>query len=338
MAFNQKEALAAFCAIMKGAKTKHIRFVLQGFVDLHAETTGSCMAIIPKHGYPKLGNHAWQDASRMLRAVGGANSPVCAISSNVHSGTIVASSDPEARFQQRKLPSGKFEIVMSMEVDHEISMATDAQSCEWIGGMSQSPFARTYQVKDFVPRCSHCIVSNACPVTPQRKVKACITTTPLKSTLQCPLDYSGNLLPAFCSTTTPLKSTLQCPFDYSGNLLPAFSEPWVDLIAPADSWIPVDTDFSLLPGFEMDDPAMFPAPRTPPPDDVVICTVMAAGCESPKRVADGFLACSSPKRAACGSPLRAAADAPSPKRAACAPRSPLKVLIPIRSLNSKHSL
>ena len=313
MAFNQKEALATFCAIMKGAKTKNIRYVLQGFVDLHAETTGSCMAIIPKHGYPKLGNHAWQDASRMLRAVGGANSPVCAISSNVHSGTIVASSDPEARFQQRKLPSGKFEIVMSMEVDHEISMATDAQSCEWIGGMSQSPFARTYQVKDFSPRCSHCIVSNACPVTPQRKVKACITTT-------------------------PLKSTLQCPFDYSGNLLPAFSEPWVDLIAPADSWIPVDTDFSLLPGFEMDDPAMFPAPRTPPPNDVVICTVMAAGCESPKRVADGFLACSSPKRAACGSPLRAAADAPSPKRAACAPRSPLKVLIPIRSLNSKHSL
>jgi hypothetical protein len=307
MAFNQKEALAAFCAIMKGATTKNIRYVLQGFVDLHAETTGSCMAIIPKHGFPKIGNHAWQDASRMLRAVGGANSPVCAISSNVHSGTIVASSDPEARFQQRKLPSGKFEIVMSMEVDHEISMATDAQSCEWIGGMLQSPFARTYQVKDFALRCSHCIVSNACPVTPQRKVKACITTT-------------------------PLKSTLQCPFDYSGNLLPAFSEPWVDLIAPADSWIPVDTDFSLLPGLEMEDPAMFPAPRTPPPDDV-ISTVMAAGCESPERVAEGFLACSSPKRAASGSP-----DAPSPKRAACAPRSPFKVLIRIRSLNSKHSL
>jgi hypothetical protein len=247
---------------------------------------------------------------------------------------------------------------MSMEVDHKISMATDAQSCEWIGGMSQSPFARTYQVKDFVPRCSHCIVSNACPVTPQRKVKACITTTPLKSTLQCPFDYSGNLLPAFsepwvdliapadspcpvtpqrkvkaCITTTPLKSTPQCPFDYSGNLLPAFSEPWVDLIAPADSWIPVDTYFSLLPGFEMEDPAMFPAPKTPPPDDVVICTVMAAGCESPERVAEGFLACLSQKRAASGSP-----DAPSPKRAACAPRSPFKVLIPIRSLNSKHSL
>ena len=164
--------------------------------------------------------------------------------------------------------------------------------------MSQSPFARTFQVKDFAPRCSHCIVSNACPVTPQRKVKACITTTPLKSTLQCPFDYSGNLLPA-----------------------------------PADSWIPVDTDFSLLPGFEMEDPAMFPAPRTPPPNDVVICTVMAAGCESPERVAEGFLACLSQKRAASGSP-----DAPSPKRAACAPRSPFKVLIPIRSLNSKHSL
>jgi len=260
MRFNRLEVFERFCIMMEGAETSDIRYILQGFVDRHAHLTRKCMAIIPSYGFPKKGNHDWQDISRLFQVVGGLDSQVSVIMSHRHSKTIVASSDPDVKFQQRELPNGKHEIVMSMEVNDKISMATDIQTFKWLGGMQQSPFIQMHKIADFVPRCIKCCQTSKSPI-PNRQPS-------LAGAFSLGPAPICNLLPAFSDDWTGFTSSTSKPTISMGNTamrirslcypdtLPASSVGNAAMLADGGMLLRSLSGPALLPTFSVGDAAM----------------------------------------------------------------------------------